>query len=81
VFAVVRGFKGLAWLGRHGGAVIAIGVFLGLLVPPLASLFRPLLVPAILTPFLIALLRIDWRRLLGQLGRPTRPRRRCSGSC
>jgi bile acid:Na+ symporter, BASS family len=66
----VRGLEGLAWLGRHGGAVIAIGVFLGLLVPPLAGLLRPLLVPAILTPFVIALLRIDWRRLLGQLGRP-----------
>jgi BASS family bile acid:Na+ symporter len=61
---------GLRWLGRHGGAVIALGVFVGLLVPPLATLLRPLLVPAILTPFLIALLRIDWRRLSGHLGRP-----------
>jgi bile acid:Na+ symporter, BASS family len=66
----VKGLFGLTWLGRHGGAVIAVGVFLGLLAPPLASLLRPLLVPAILTPFLIALLRIDWRRLMGQLGRP-----------
>jgi bile acid:Na+ symporter, BASS family len=61
---------GLAWLGRHGGALIASGVFVGLLAPPLASLLRPLLVPAILTPFLIALLRIDWRQLRGRLGRP-----------
>ena len=61
---------GLSWLARHGGAVIALGVFLGLLVPPLASLLRPLLVPAILVPFLIALLRIDWRQLRGRLGRP-----------
>ena len=61
---------GLTWLGRHGGAVIAIGVFVGLLVPPFASLLRPLLVPAILAPFLIALLRIDWRQLRGRLGRP-----------
>ena len=61
---------GLTWLGRHGGAVIAIGVFAGLLVPPFASLLRPLLVPAILVPFLIALLRIDWRQLRGRLGRP-----------
>lgn len=52
--------------------MIAIGVFLGLLLPPLASLLRPLLVPAILAPFLIALLRIDWRRLASQLGRPVR---------
>lgn len=60
----------LSWLGRHGGPVIAIGVFLGLLLPPLASLLRPLLVPAILGPFLIALLRIDWRQLWDQIGRP-----------
>jgi bile acid:Na+ symporter, BASS family len=66
----VRIVGGLIWLGRHGGAVIAVGVFIGLLLPPLASLLRPLLVPAILTPFLIALLRIDWRRLGSQLGRP-----------
>jgi BASS family bile acid:Na+ symporter len=66
----VRVLGGLIWLGRHGGAVIAIGVFVGLLAPPLASLLRPLLVPAILAPFLIALLRIDWRQLWGRLGRP-----------
>ena len=52
----MRGVAGLSWLGQHGGAVIAVGVFLGLLLPPLASLLRPLLVPAILGPFLIALL-------------------------
>jgi len=68
----VSPLAGLTWLGRHGGAVIAIGVFLGLLLPPLASLLRPLLVPAILAPFLIALLRIDWRRLASQLGQPVR---------
>lgn len=61
---------GLTWLGRHGGAVIAIGVFVGLVVPPLAALLRPLLIVAILGPFLIALLRIDWHQLLRQLGRP-----------
>jgi BASS family bile acid:Na+ symporter len=66
----VRVLGPLTWLGRHGGALIAIGVFVGLLVPPLASLLRPLLVPAILAPFLIALLRIDWRQLRGRLGRP-----------
>ncbi|HEX5080173.1 MAG TPA: hypothetical protein VFV80_13560 [Geminicoccaceae bacterium] len=66
----MRSLAGLRWLGRHGGAVIAVGVFVGLLLPPLASLLRPLLVPAILGPFLIALLRIDWRRLTRQLRRP-----------
>jgi BASS family bile acid:Na+ symporter len=60
----------LAWLGRHGSRVIALGVFLGLALPPLASLVRPLLIPAIVGPFLIALVRLDWRLLRRQLGRP-----------
>jgi BASS family bile acid:Na+ symporter len=61
----------LAWLGRYGSRLIALGVFLGLAVPPLASLMRPLLIPAIVGPFLIALVRLDWRLLRRQLGRPS----------
>lgn len=60
----------LAWLGRHGSSVIAIGVFAGLLVPPLAALVRPLLVPAIILPFLIALIRLNWHHLDLHLRRP-----------
>ncbi len=59
---------GLAWLGRHGTVIIALGVFVGLLVPPLAALLRPLLVPAFVVPFLTALVRLDWMTL----GRHTR---------
>lgn len=55
--------RSLGWLGRRASAVIAIGVFAGLLLPPLATLLKPLLIPAIIGPFLIALLRLDWRRL------------------
>lgn len=55
--------QGLAWLGRNGSRVIALGVFIGLLLPPLAALLRPLLIPAIIGPFLIALLRLDWHQL------------------
>jgi bile acid:Na+ symporter, BASS family len=62
--------QGLAWLGRHGSKVIAFGVFTGLLLPPLAALLRPLLIPAIIGPFLIALLRLDWRQLGRHLGEP-----------
>lgn len=60
----------LAVLGRQGPRVIAAGVFLGLALPPLAALLRPLLVPAIVTPFLVALLRLDAGRLGGLLRRP-----------
>jgi len=60
-------------LGRHGSSVIAIGVFLGLAAPPLASLLKPLLVPAIIIPFLIALMRLDWARFGRHLSRPATP--------
>lgn len=62
--------SGLAWLGRHGSAVIPAGVVLGLAIPPLAALAKPLLVPAIVGPFLIALIRLDWRLLALYLRRP-----------
>jgi hypothetical protein len=45
-------------------------VFAGIAVPPLAALLRPLLVPAIVVPFLIALIRMDWGRLVGNLRQP-----------
>jgi predicted Na+-dependent transporter len=63
----------LAWLGRRATAAIALGVFLGLALPPLASLFRPLLVPAIVLPFIVALLRLDWTQLLTALRAPLLP--------
>lgn len=66
----MKAVAGLAWLGRNGGPVIAVGVFTGLLAPPLAHLLRPLLIVAILGPFLITLLRIDVGQLSAQLDRP-----------
>jgi BASS family bile acid:Na+ symporter len=63
----------LAWLGRHATWWIAGGVFLGLLVPPLAALLRPWLIPAIVLPFLVALLRLDLNALHGELAAPLLP--------
>ena len=39
---------------------MAAGVLLGLVVPPLATLARPLLVPTLLIPLALALVRLDW---------------------
>ncbi len=61
----------LTWLGRRGSIVLAFGVFLGLLFPPLATLLKPLLIPGIIGPFLIALLRLDWARMADHVRRPT----------
>ncbi|MGH6946637.1 MAG: hypothetical protein ACREDZ_04860 [Kiloniellales bacterium] len=55
--------SGLAWLGRHGTWVLFGGVFLGLALPSLAGLARPLLAPTVAVLLLTALLRLDWRGL------------------
>lgn len=60
----------LGWLGRHGKAVLAAGIFLGLAVPALASLFRPLLTPSVVALLAFTLMRMDWEMLAGHLARP-----------
>ncbi len=45
-------------------------MFIGLAIPQLATAARPLLVPALLVPFTIALLRLDWRHLRDYARRP-----------
>lgn len=60
----------LGGLGRHGSRILPIGVFIGLALPPLAALMKPLLIPGIIGPFIIALLRMDWRRLASHVKRP-----------
>ena len=60
----------LTLLGRHGSAVLPVGVFVGLLIPPLAALMKPLLIPGIIGPFIIALIRMDWQKLVDHASRP-----------
>ena len=61
----------LAALGRHGSLILPIGVFIGLLLPPLAALMKPLLIPGIIGPFIIALLRMDWQKLADYARQPS----------
>jgi len=58
------------FLGQHATLFLAGGVLLGLLAPSLAALARPLLVPALLIPLVIALLRLDWSALAAYARRP-----------
>ena len=51
---------GLAGAGRHATPLLAAGVLVGLALPPLAALAKPLLVPALLVPLALALVRLDW---------------------
>jgi BASS family bile acid:Na+ symporter len=61
---------GLDFLGRHATRFMAAGAFIGLAVPPLADLVRPLLIPLLLVPLTIALVRLDWRALAAYGRRP-----------
>lgn len=58
------------YLGQHATLFLAGGVLLGLLVPQLATLARPMLIPGLLIPLIIALLRLDWDALAAYARRP-----------
>ena len=58
-------------VGRRGAPVLAIGVLLGLLLPPVAELFRPLLVPVIFINLVLALLRLDFAEIAAFRRQPT----------
>jgi BASS family bile acid:Na+ symporter len=60
----------LAWLGRHGTGAVAISIFVGLAVPPLAALFKPLVGPAIFLMLCLAFLRVDPAALRHYFTRP-----------
>lgn len=62
----------LAFLGRHAMTAMVAGVFIGLLVPPLATLMRPLLAPSVWLLLVVSLLRVDTREGLAHLSRPGR---------
>ena len=60
----------LAWLGRQGMRAVAISVFAGLALPPLAALFKPIFAPTLVMMLLLAFLRVDPVALRGYFTRP-----------
>ncbi|MGF1629635.1 MAG: hypothetical protein ACFCUT_09205 [Kiloniellaceae bacterium] len=60
----------LVFIGGHATWVLFVGVFLGLALPSLAGLARPLLAPAVAVLLTATLVRIDWQVMLGYLRRP-----------
>ena len=58
------------YLGQHATLFMAGGVLLGLLAPALATFFRPMLIPGLLIPLVIALVRLDWEALAEYARRP-----------
>src|SRR5262245_27815300 len=62
----------LAWLGRQGTRAVAASVFIGILLPPLAALLKPIFPYALFALLCLAFLRVDPRELRDHFGRPLR---------
>ena len=60
----------LAWLGRHGTQAVAISVFAGIALPPLAALFKPVFAAALIVLLALAFLRVDPAALRAHFVRP-----------
>lgn len=50
---------GVAWLGRHGTAALAVSIFIGMALPALSSYLRPYLTLAVFSLLTLAFLRAD----------------------
>jgi BASS family bile acid:Na+ symporter len=60
----------LEWSARHGGALLGLGIFVGVLVPPLAAATRDVVTPVVAGLMTLVLLRVDFGEVLGYLRRP-----------
>lgn len=62
----------LAWIGKHATILLAAGVFVGLALPDLATMARPLLVPTIIVMLVFSLLRLQPAAILDAARSPGR---------
>ena len=60
----------LAWLGRQGTRAVALSVFAGLALPPLAALMKPAFAPSVFALLCLAFLRVDPDALRRRFARP-----------
>ena len=60
----------LGFLGRHAPQAMALGVFVGLVLPSVADMLRPWLAPAVWVLLYVAMMRIAWRDLVERMRRP-----------
>lgn len=61
----------LAWLGRQGTRALALSVFVGIALPPLAAILKHVFVEALLALLTLAFLRVDPGSLRDQFRRPS----------
>ncbi|WP_376089538.1 hypothetical protein ACE7GA_18135 [Roseomonas sp. CCTCC AB2023176] len=62
--------QALEWSGRRGSLLLAVGIFAGLLTPPLAAALRDVVTPVVFLLMTLVLLRVDPAQVLGYLRRP-----------
>ncbi len=66
----MRLYATLTWIGRHGGLLLPLGLVIGIMVPPLSHLARPLAEPLVVILFTTSIYRLDPRAILRQLRYP-----------
>ena len=59
----------LSFIGRHASHALPVGVVIGLTMPLLAEWMRPLLIPALLVPLTLSLVRIPLNQIVTSLKR------------
>jgi len=64
------GARFLAWLGRRGPLALSSLVFLGIALPPLGRLLKPLVSEAVFILLCLAFLQVDARAMRGHLKKP-----------
>ncbi|TMI98654.1 MAG: Na+-dependent transporter [Alphaproteobacteria bacterium] len=61
----------LSWLGRQGTRAVAASIFIGIMVPPLAALLKPVFAYALFVLLCLAFLRVDPTQVRAHFARPT----------
>jgi len=61
---------GLAWLGRHGTGALALMAIVGIALPVLGALLKPLIAAAVFMLLVLAFVRVDLAALRAHAGRP-----------
>ncbi len=60
----------LAWLGRQGTRAVAASLFIGIMLPPLAALLKPIFAYALFVLLCLAFLRVDPAEVRTHFTRP-----------
>ena len=60
----------LSWLGRQGTRAVAASIFIGIMLPPLAALLKPIFAYALFVLLCLAFLRVDPAEVRAHFSRP-----------